>query len=51
MEDESIINQIAFYKKFFESMSQEDFKTVTKDEVLEMLSNFEQSISDSSQKE
>jgi len=47
MESSVIKSQVAFYKKFFESLSNIDFKTITREDILEMLAIFEQAIQES----
>ena len=42
--DNTTINQVALYKKFFENISDEDFQFVSKQEIVQMLEKIEQSL-------
>jgi len=41
MDNSTTINQVAFYKSFFANMSDEDFQSVSKEEIVQMFEKLE----------
>ena len=41
MDNSTTINQVAFYKSFFANMSDEDFQSVCKEEIVQMFEKLE----------